>query len=402
MIRISVDPNPLAAHYTQFDVANRLLLTGHSHQAWPDVAADGQMEAFRLAAKHVDEKWAFVDEVRVELTDFLGEMLDDVVGPGSYAFSDSTHSLLVRMISGLDLRNRRRIVTSASEFHAARRQFDSLALAGFDVVKVDTYPLDTLTERMAAAIDDHTALALVSAVFYETAEVVPALSVLVDAALAHGAEPVIDAYHAVAVTDFSVDRLGLGEAWVLGGGYKYLQWGEAVGYLRVPPHSEIEPVITGWFAEFEDRTVAPVPGEVRYGPMWSRFAGGTFDPTSQFRARAVTRFFRDQGLTRRRLSETNRRQKLVLAQAIDAAAPDPSVVRLDESLDPSAVGGFLAVWSSDPTEVHRRLKGMNAFVDTRGDRVRVGPAPYLSDRQLVEFAEKLAEVSRQIGAERRS
>ena len=43
-------PNALARHYGRFDVANRLLLTGHSHQAWPDVALHGQIEAFTDAA----------------------------------------------------------------------------------------------------------------------------------------------------------------------------------------------------------------------------------------------------------------------------------------------------------------------------------------------------------------
>ena len=40
-------PNALAPHYSRFRVAERLLFTGHSHQAWPDVAFDGQVEAWR-------------------------------------------------------------------------------------------------------------------------------------------------------------------------------------------------------------------------------------------------------------------------------------------------------------------------------------------------------------------
>jgi len=39
-------PNALARHYARFRVAERLLLTGHSHQAWPDVARDGLVESF--------------------------------------------------------------------------------------------------------------------------------------------------------------------------------------------------------------------------------------------------------------------------------------------------------------------------------------------------------------------
>ena len=43
-------PNALAAHYTRFRVAERLLLTGHSHQAWPDRAFEGQCRAWLDAA----------------------------------------------------------------------------------------------------------------------------------------------------------------------------------------------------------------------------------------------------------------------------------------------------------------------------------------------------------------
>ena len=34
-------PNPLAGDYAMFGVGDRLLLSGHSHQAWPDVALEG-------------------------------------------------------------------------------------------------------------------------------------------------------------------------------------------------------------------------------------------------------------------------------------------------------------------------------------------------------------------------
>src|SRR5262245_43721848 len=47
----------LASHYSRFRVANRLLLTGHSHQAWPDVAFDAQQKAWLDAATLVDQKW---------------------------------------------------------------------------------------------------------------------------------------------------------------------------------------------------------------------------------------------------------------------------------------------------------------------------------------------------------
>ena len=45
--------NPLAGHYSRFRVADRVLLTGHSHQAWPDVAFEAQQRAWLDAAEFV-------------------------------------------------------------------------------------------------------------------------------------------------------------------------------------------------------------------------------------------------------------------------------------------------------------------------------------------------------------
>ena len=54
-----IDASALAEHYTHFRVSERLLLTGHSHQAWPDVAFEAQQRAWLDAAQHVDRKWDF-------------------------------------------------------------------------------------------------------------------------------------------------------------------------------------------------------------------------------------------------------------------------------------------------------------------------------------------------------
>jgi kynureninase len=55
-------PNPQASHYSTLRVTDRLLLTGYSHQAWPDGAFDGQVQAVRDTAELIGENWgqAFV------------------------------------------------------------------------------------------------------------------------------------------------------------------------------------------------------------------------------------------------------------------------------------------------------------------------------------------------------
>lgn len=156
--------NPLATHYSRFRVAERLLLTGHSHQAWPDVALAGQVEAFDDAALCVDEKWgrafAKAERVREGFRALLGDP------GGELALGGSTHDLVLRFLSALDLRSRPRLVTTDGEFHTLRRQLGRLGEDWLDVVRVDARPADTLAERLAAAADERTSAILVSAVLF--------------------------------------------------------------------------------------------------------------------------------------------------------------------------------------------------------------------------------------------
>ena len=50
-------PNALAADYSHFRVGERLLLTGHSHQAWPDCGLAAVQRCWLDAAELVDDKW---------------------------------------------------------------------------------------------------------------------------------------------------------------------------------------------------------------------------------------------------------------------------------------------------------------------------------------------------------
>jgi len=140
-------PNPLAGDYAMFGVGDRLLLSGHSHQAWPDVALEGVVEAFDDAARHADEKWERAFAKADELRAAVGALLGDPDAP--VALGQNTHELVLRFLSALDLRTRPRLVTTDGEFHTIRRQLDRLAEDGrIEVVKVAAYPAATLAERL--------------------------------------------------------------------------------------------------------------------------------------------------------------------------------------------------------------------------------------------------------------
>jgi kynureninase len=384
-------PNALAPHYSRFRVAERLLLSGHSHQAWPDVALDGLAECFADAAEAVDGKWARAEEVAEEVRAGYRRLLGDP--GGEIALGPATHDLVVKLLSCLDWRARPRVVVTDGEFHSLRRQVDRLAEEGLEVVRVPAEPVDTLAERMAAEVDGRTALVGVSAVLFTTSRIVPDLGALAPACERHGAELLVDAYHALGPLPFPIHELGLSGAWVTGGGYKYLQLGEGNAALRIPPHAHaVRPAITGWFAEFDDLTGEHEPHAVTYGPPATRFAGATYDPASNYRAAHVLRFFVDQGLEPPFLREAYQHQLHVLADAFDALDLPPSLVARDD-VPVESLAGFLSLRAPNAGDLQRALGARGVFTDSRADRLRVGPAPYLSDQQLTEAVGVLGEVA---------
>jgi kynureninase len=387
-------PNALAPHYSRFDVGgDRTLLSGHSHQAWPDVAEEGLLECFADAASAVDGKWALaeakVEQVREGYRRFLGDP------DGAIAVGPNTHDLVVKLLSCLDLRRRPRVVTTEGEFHSLRRQLDRLAEEGLEVVRVPVEPVATLAERLAEEVDDRTAMVGASAVLFMTSQVVPDLRATAAACERHGAELLVDAYHALGTVPFDVHALGLGSAWITGGGYKYLQLGEGNAILRLPPHGhDVRPAVTGWFAEFDLLTAQrDDPHHVAYGSPASRFASGTYDPTSAYRGARVFRFLDEQGLTPQSLHESYQHQLGVLADAFDALALPPDVIDRDRRVPLTGLGGFLSLITPQAGDVRAALAERGVLTDSRADRLRVGPAPYLSDRQLEAGMATIGEVA---------
>jgi kynureninase len=390
---LSRSPNPLAAFYSRFRVADRLLLTGHSHQAWPDCGFEGQVEAWNDAAALVDEKWGTAmdkaDAVRRGYARLLGTT------PGEIALGQNTHELVVRFLSALPLDRRPRLVTTDGEFHTIRRQLDRLAEDGrLEIVRAATEPVATLAERLAATVDVRTGAVLVSSVLFETARIVPNLRAVAEACRGAGAELLVDAYHQLNVVPADLAGDGLAGAFVVGGGYKYCQLGEGVAFLRVPSGREgLRPLLTGWYSEFA-RLTQRAAGEVPYGEGPARWAGSTYDPTSHYRAARVFEFFEAHELTPETLREISQHQVGILAGAFDALDLDPAAIARDGSVSLTEIGGFLSLRSPNAGTIHEALRARGVLTDHRGDRIRLGPAPYLSDDQLRAAMSELGDAVR--------
>jgi kynureninase len=383
----------LARHYTRFRVSERLLLTGHSHQAWPDVAFEGQVEAWNDAAELVDDKWGRAaekaDRVRRGFARLLGGRPDEV------ALGANTHELVVRFLSALPLWDRPRLVTTDGEFHSIRRQLDRLAEDRLlEIVKVPADPPDAISERLTAALDGRTAAVLASSVLFGNAAIVPGLGTVAAACRRQGAELLVDAYHHLNVVPFSLASEGLEEAFVVGGGYKYCQLGEGNCFLRVPPHArDYRPVVTGWYGEFAHLTERAA-GRVAYAEGPDRWAGATYDPTSHYRAARVFDFFDQQNLTPERLRAISQDQVGRLAAQFDALHVDGRLIARDASIPLDRIGGFLALRTRHAADFCGKLRLRGVWTDYRGELLRMGPAPYLGDAQIERAIRELGEIAR--------
>ena len=388
--RVCESVNNLAQHYSRFRVAERLLLTGHSHQAWPDVGFEAQQQAWLDAAEFVDGKWERAAEQAARVEAGFRRLLNDP--DGDIALGQNTHELVTRLLSALPLAKRPKLVTSDGEFHTIRRQLDRLAEEGLEIVKVAARPADALADRLAAAVDDRTACALGSSVLFETAEIVPGLDLVARACGQHGATLLVDAYHHLNVVPFDINSLGLSDAFVTGGGYKYCQLGEGNCFLRGPRGCRLRPVLTGWFSEFATRAQPPdARHNIDYGDGAARFAGATYDPVSHYRAAAVFAFHVEHGLTAERLREISRHQVGLLKSTFESLDVDPAVARV-EPMPEDRRAGFLALRCARADILSHALRDRGVFTDYRGDVLRLGPAPYLTDAQLRDAVRTLRAV----------
>ncbi|MAO66260.1 MAG: hypothetical protein CL666_14790 [Balneola sp.] len=394
MSEINTLANKLAPHYSRFNVANRLLFTGHSHQAWPDVARDGQTEYFDVCAREVDNKWEAAAEKTEILRNYLRDFYDDP--DGLYCREESTHILFVSWMSSLDLKNKPKIITTDREFHSLFRQLKRFEEEGLEFVQVPVQPDNTFAERIIGEMDEQTSAVMLSRVYFETCLINTHLTEIAAAARKKGIPVLIDDYHGTNVVPLSVREAGLEDCFILIGGYKYLQWGEANCFLRFPKDCDYRPAITGWFAAFSSLDKPRNDDPVEYDNGNQRFASATYDPSSQFRAAKVVEFFQEQGLTPDVLREQYKAQVGLLRERFLSKNFDHSIIKLTHEEPLEKNGGFLSLTSPHARDIRARLLDNGVFTDARGEILRFGPAPYITTSQIEQAIDQLENVIKEL------
>ena len=288
-------PNVLASDYSAFPRCRPPALTGHSHQAWPDVAREGQLEAFRT--RHSTSTRSGIARSRRR------RRFERVSGGSSASRVRRSRSARTRMSSSSAFSRHSTPASPPADHVRCRVPRSADSSRGWTRRASRSFASrrsrsSTLAERMAAALDERTSAVLVSAVLFETGRIVPGLDELAAACADAGVRAPGRRLPRARGASFRVAEEKLESAWIVGGGYKYLQLGEGNCFLRLPPQAdELRPVLTGWFAEFELLAAQRNDEAIGFPSGEARFAGSTYDPTSNYRAARVFAFFEDRGLT---------------------------------------------------------------------------------------------------------
>ncbi|MBF6651054.1 selenocysteine lyase [Methylobacter sp. BlB1] len=379
--------------------AGKLHFRAHSHHFWPDVSREAQIAYWDDCAVLGDEKW---DRIFSETIPRTQNHIAKILGlkePRQIALAPNTHELAARLLSLFLGRKSLRILTTTNEFHSWRRQFLRLMeIPGITIRQVDA--ADFLRDRAAFLNDMKSELAksydlvFLSQVFFDSG------AALMDgdieslvAAAPDSTLFAVDGYHGFAAIPCNLARLE-GRIFYLGGGYKYGQGGEGVGFMVVPK-GNWRPADTGWYAEVAQLS-RPAGEAVGYPDDGMAFMGSTQDPSGFYRFNAVWDLFDAEGIDIRGIhSYVVGLQKAFLDNLPQRFMQDWSLTPLfDPVLDWH--GHFLTFEAASLEIAEKCLQILNdndILIDRRGTRLRFGFGLYQDETDVIELCRRLEELA---------
>lgn len=321
----------------------------------------------------------------VDLPVVVGDEVGVLVGAtaGQTVVADSTSVCLAKALHAAVslVPGRDRLVVSTADFptdrYLARRVAEG---RGLELMEVDD---------VAAAIDDRTAVALVSHVDYRTGALLdlPGLTAQVHAA---GAVVVWDLCHSAGVVPIDLDAAGVDLA--VGCTYKYLNGGPgspAFLYAASRHHARLEQPLPGWWSADDLFAMAD---EYRPAPGIRRMLTGTPPVAGLLAVQQGVSLATEAGVPAARA-----KSEALTAFCIEVL--DELGLEVVTPRDPAQRGSHVTVRLHDARAVAERLTDRGVVPDFREpDLLRLGLAPLTTSfGELLDGLTVLAEVLDQVG-----
>ena len=219
------------------------------------------------------------DEEWMELPLTLGDRIGEVVlgaAPGQTFVGDSTTVILYKLIRAAVAADpgRTRIVIDTENFPTDRYVAEGIAAeTGAELVWIEPEPTEGVTaDQVASAVDERTALVVVSHVAYKSAWIAD-LAEITRVTHEAGALVLSDTCHSGGVVREDVDATGVDLA--VGCSYKFLNGGPgapAYGYVATRHQDRLRQPIQGWMGHAEPFRMGP---GYRPSPGMRHFISGT-------------------------------------------------------------------------------------------------------------------------------
>jgi kynureninase len=393
---VKTSEDPLLRFRPEFPILDKsTYLISNSLGAMPRAAAAALSESAETWASRGVRAWS---DSWWEMSATVGNDIAPLIGApaGSVSMLPNVTTASAVLMTALDYTAaRNRIVIIDGEFPSIRYVYDSLATRlGAEIVVVPSPAGDGLAvdeERVAAAIDERTALVAISHVLFKSAFVVD-VRPIAERCRRVGALLALDACQSVGTLPVSVEDLGVDA--LLGGVLKWLCGGPGAAFLYVRPElrPSLRPALTGWMAHPAPFGFEPPPMRQREDSF--RFLLGTPAIPALYAAREGPKIVIEAGIEAVReksLRQTSRLLALAQERGLASATPREHARR----------GGTAAVDFENAREVARELNELDVVVDYRpGVGIRLAPHFYTDDAELEGCFEAIDEI-RESGSWRR-
>ncbi len=388
-------------YYTRFLKGHegKLHFAAHSHHFWPDVTRDAQIAYWDDSAIHSDDKWGKIFSDTIPRTQKHIAKILHLKHHEQIVLAPNTHELSTRLLSLFLGKKDLKILTTTNEFHSWRRQFLRLSeIPEIKIHQVDStqFPFDhkSFLSEMKTELAKNYDVVFMSQVFFDsgsalTDEEVQALVDMTPASTLF----VLDGYHGFGAIPCNLSKLE-GRIFYLGGGYKYAQGGEGVGFMVVP-YGNWRPAYTGWYADHAHLS-KPAGTQVGYSDDGMAFMGATQDPSGFYRFNAVWDLFESKEIKVSAIHDyVQKLQKIFLKDLPKAFLEAWSLKALfDQNL---TWHGHFLTFEAPTVEVaekcHQTLADHHILIDRRGSRLRFGFGLYQDQEDVAELLARLNKLA---------